>query len=186
MNSFYTHKELESIGFKKFGSNVQISKKCSIYNAKNIEIGSNVRIDDFCILSGNITIGNYVHIAAFCGLFAGEKGIEINDFVGISSRTVIYANSDDYTNGYFTNPTIPLNFRNINSARVILEKHTIVGTGSTLLPGVILKEGTSIGAMSLVNKNTNEWTVNIGIPIKEYKKRKKINESIEKKLLNQL
>ena len=43
-----------------------ISKKVSIYSPQKISIGNNVRIDDFCILSGNITLGNYCRIAA-CG-----------------------------------------------------------------------------------------------------------------------
>lgn len=72
MSSFYSTDELSKIGFKHIGNNVLLSKKTSIYGVENISIGDNTRIDDFCILSGNITIGNYVHIAAFCSLFAGN------------------------------------------------------------------------------------------------------------------
>ena len=54
MNSFYTENELKQIGFKRIGENVLISRKASIYQPELIEIGNNVRIDDFCILSGNI------------------------------------------------------------------------------------------------------------------------------------
>lgn len=52
MNSFYTEAELKELGLKSFGKSVLLSKKVSIYGAKNISIGNNVRIDDFCILSG--------------------------------------------------------------------------------------------------------------------------------------
>lgn len=34
-------------------------------------IGSNVRIDDFCILSGRLEFGSYVHIAAYSALYGG-------------------------------------------------------------------------------------------------------------------
>ena len=51
MNSFYSKEELKEIGFKKYGENVLISRKTSIYNPEKIIIGNNVRIDDFCILS---------------------------------------------------------------------------------------------------------------------------------------
>lgn len=54
--SFYTHDELAEIGFKSCGKNVLISRKASIYSPAKIEIGDNVRIDDFCILSGVIFI----------------------------------------------------------------------------------------------------------------------------------
>jgi len=47
---FYSREELEKIGFKSIGENVLISDKTSIYNPQNIEIGSNVRIDDTFIL----------------------------------------------------------------------------------------------------------------------------------------
>jgi dTDP-4-amino-4,6-dideoxy-D-glucose acyltransferase len=55
---FYTEIELKQIGFKSIGENVLISKKCSIYGEQNISIGNRVRIDDYCILVGNITIGD--------------------------------------------------------------------------------------------------------------------------------
>ena len=64
MTSFYSEEELKSLGLKHYGKNVLISRKCSIYSAESISIGNHVRIDDFCILSGEITIGDYCHISA--------------------------------------------------------------------------------------------------------------------------
>jgi galactoside O-acetyltransferase len=63
-SNFYDESELKELGLKSFGRNVLISRKCSIYGGENMAFGNNVRIDDFCILSGEITIGNYCHIAA--------------------------------------------------------------------------------------------------------------------------
>ena len=80
MSSFYSQEELRELGLKRYGENVLISRKSSIYQADKISIGSNVRIDDFCILSGEIEIGNYVHIAAYTSLFAGDAGIRMEDF----------------------------------------------------------------------------------------------------------
>lgn len=60
---FLTEEELNQKGFKSFGKNVLISDKASIYGANNISIGNDVRIDDFCTLSGNITLKNNIHIA---------------------------------------------------------------------------------------------------------------------------
>lgn len=84
-----------------------ISRKASIYGENNISIGDNVRIDDFCILSGNITIGNNVHISAYTGLFVGNMGIKIEDFVALSVRCVVFGESDDYSGSAMTNPMIP-------------------------------------------------------------------------------
>lgn len=74
MNSFYSQEELKKIGFLSVGKNVLISKKASIYNPGVISVGNNVRIDDFCILSGKVTIGSYSHIAAYTALYGGEVG----------------------------------------------------------------------------------------------------------------
>lgn len=76
MNNFYSIKELKELGFKDIGDNVLISRKASIYSPENIKLGNHVRIDDFTILSGNIIIGNYVHISAYVALY-GRFGIEI-------------------------------------------------------------------------------------------------------------
>jgi galactoside O-acetyltransferase len=47
-SSFYTPEELKKLKFKAIGKDVLISRCARIYDMKSIEIGSNVRIDDFC------------------------------------------------------------------------------------------------------------------------------------------
>lgn len=171
MSSFYSDEELKKIGFKSVGKNVLLSRKTSIYNPSNVSIGDNVRIDDFCIISGNIVFHNYVHIAAGCYLFGGNHGIEFHDFTGLSSRSAIYAESDDYSGLALSNPTIPIKYRKISGGKVVFEKHALVGTGSTILPGVVLHEGASVGSMSLVTKSLDPWGIYIGIPCKRIKDR---------------
>lgn len=173
MNSFYSDEELQKIGFKEIGQNVLISRKASIYSPEKMVIGSHVRIDDFCILSGHIELKDYVHIAAYVALFGANVGIYIDSFVGISSRSAIYAATDDYSGTALTNPTIPDIFRNIIEKSVQIEKHAIIGTGSTILPGVTLHEGVSVGAMSLISKNLEPWSIYVGIPAKKIKDREK-------------
>lgn len=182
MNSFYNREELKNIGFKSIGQNVLLSKKTSIYSPEKISIGNNVRIDDFCILSGDITLGDYIHIAAYCALF-GSSGIELKDFSALSSRVTIYSSSDDYTGICLTNPTVPLKYKKLIEGKVTLEKHVIVGASSVILPNVTLNEGSSIGAMTLVTKNTREWTINVGIPAKEIKERKRDLLKLEQEFL---
>ena len=173
MASFYSEEELKEIGFKQFGKNVLISKKASIYGAGDISLGSNVRVDDFCVLSGKIDIGSYVHISVYAGLFGGDAGIVIGDFCAVSSKVMVYAVNDDYTGIGLTNPMVPMEYRNVTEEQVILNDHCIVGSGCTVLPGVILGEGVSVGAMSLVNKSLDEWGIYVGIPAKKIKDRSK-------------
>jgi dTDP-4-amino-4,6-dideoxy-D-glucose acyltransferase len=165
-SSFFTHGELEELGFKSFGANAQVSRFARIYNAAAISIGNNVRIDDFCILSGGsgIELGNYVHIAAYCALY-GRHGLIVRDFCGISARTTIYTDSDDYSGFSLTGPTVPEKYRTrMQSGRVVVEKHGIIGVGTTVMPGVVVGEGTAIGAHSFVIESCEPWSIYAGIP----------------------
>jgi galactoside O-acetyltransferase len=165
--------ELENVGFKSFGANVYISDKASIYNAQNIEIGNNVRIDDFCILSagaGGISLGNYIHIAAYSSLI-GAGRIKLQDFCNISSRVSIYSSSDDYSGDTMTNPMVPDSLKAVQHAPVTIGEHVIVGCGSVILPGVTLNTGVAIGALSLVNKDCSEFSIYAGTPIRHVKDR---------------
>ena len=171
MNSFYSPEELKTLGLRAYGENVLISRKCSIYGAEHISIGSNVRIDDFCVLSGKILLGNYVHIAAACLLYGGSAGICFGNYTTISSRGAVYAISDDYSGEHMTNPLLPSEYRSVVSEAVTIAQHCIIGSGCTVLPGVTLAEGCSVGSMSLVNRSTEPWGMYVGIPARRIKDR---------------
>jgi acetyltransferase-like isoleucine patch superfamily enzyme len=184
-NCFCTKDELKEIGFKKIGKNVLISRKASIYGASNISIGSNVRIDDFCILTGKIEIGNYVHIAPYTALTGGTSGVFISDFANLSRKIEVFAVSDDFTEGTLTNPMVPDKYKNMKNAPVFIRKHVLIGPGSVVLPGVELGEGTVIGAMSFVNKSTDAWKIYAGIPAKPIKGRKKSLLRLEREFMKE-
>lgn len=160
--AFLTQKELESMGFKYLGRDVLISEKASIYNASLIEIGDFSRIDDFCCVSGNVKIGRNVHIALGCNVAGGEPGIQFHDFSGLAYACNVFAQSDDYSGETLTNPTVPARFKKEIKKRVEIGRHCIVGAASIIFPGVELAEGTAVGAMSLVNKSTEAWSIYAG------------------------
>lgn len=185
MTSYYTEQELAQIGLKTYGNNVLISRKASIYGAENIAIGDSVRIDDFVIISGNVQIGSYVHIAAYSAIYAGKYQIVLKDFVTISSRNVIYAESDDYSGASLSNPLIKGRYRTTYGNDVVFEKHVLLGTNCTVLPGVNLGEGVSVGAMSLVKEDLRSWGVYVGIPAKRIKDRNKEILELEQDFLKE-
>lgn len=186
MTSFMSKEELAEIGFKSIGDNVLLSRNAKVYGAEHITIGNNVRIDDFCILSRKVDIGNNVHIAAYSAMYGGEAGIQIDDFANISSRVCVYALSDDFSGRTMTNPMIPNKYKEIFNNSVRIGKHVIIGTGSTVLPGVILNDGCVVGAMSLVKKDVAEWTMVAGIPAKRIKDRERGLLLLEKKFLEEI
>lgn len=170
--AFLSDKALGALGFKHLGANVKISDKASIYNPEFMEIGDDSRIDDFCVISGRVTIGRNVHIAVFCNVGGGEAGVTLEDFSGLAYGCHVFSQSDDYSGRTLTNPTIPAKFKYEKKAPVYIRRHSIVGVSSVIFPGVTLAEGTSVGAMSLVTKSTEAWSVYFGIPAKRLKARK--------------
>ena len=181
--AFIPEEQLANFGFIKLGKNVLISDKASIYNADRIEIGDNSRIDDFCVISGKVSIGRNVHIAVFCNVAGGTEGIVFEDFSGLASGCHVFTQSDDYTGRTLTNPTVPAKFKSVTKKAVRISRHVIVGTGSLIFPGVTLTEGTSVGALSLVNKSTQPWSVYFGIPAKRIKARSQELLNLEKQYL---
>jgi len=181
MNSFLSEEELKKLGIKKYGKNVLISRKASIYSPENIELGNNVRIDDFCILSGKIKIGNYVHISAYTALY-GRYGIEIDDFCGCSPRTILFSATDDFSGEYMISPMVPEEYCNIIGGKIKLCKFVQIGANSIVMPNVVIKEGTAVGASSLVKSDLEEWGIYAGIPIRKIKDRKKNILNLVKRL----
>ena len=171
MTTFMTREELESVGFLSLGCDVSISRLAAIHYPERIAVGDHVRIDDFCYLSGLITIGNHVHLGSGVVVSAGNTGVVMDDYSGLSPKVIVIAESDDYTGETMTNSTVPLQYRSLVTGRVHIGRHVIVGAGSVVLPGVTISEGSSVGAMSLINKDTEPWAIYIGVPARALKKR---------------
>jgi acetyltransferase-like isoleucine patch superfamily enzyme len=187
MNSgYYTAAELKKAGFKSLGDDVLIAKSCTIVGQENISIGSHVRIDGYCSLiaagKGNLQLGSYIHIGSYSFLSAAD-GIVLNDFSGLSQGVRIYSRTDDYSGQHLTNPTIPETYRGIYKGKVVLGRHVIIGAGTVILPNVSIGEGVSVGALSLVTKDLEEWTVYFGSPVKRLKTRSRNLLELEKQFL---
>lgn len=179
---------IAKMGFSAIGENVRISDRASFYNCPNIKIGNNVRIDDFCVISagvGGIQINDYVHVAVYSSLI-GAGAITLSNYCNISSRVSIYSSSDDYSGATMTNPMVPAEFTGVMEAGVFIGRHVIVGSGSVILPGVILEEGVAVGALSLINRNCEAFGVYAGNPARRLKERKRDLLDLEKKFLESM
>lgn len=178
-DAFWSLDELRSFGFASFGEDVQISKHALIYQPHLISIGNNVRIDDFAKLNGKITIGSNIHIASFVCLM-GSYGITLKDYAQVSLRATLLSATDDFSGEFLVGPQIPSQYRKISGGEIVLEKHALVGAGSMIFPGVTLREGTAVGAMSLVMRSTKKWTVYFGNPAVAVKERSRNMLELEK------
>lgn len=171
--SFYTEHELSQLGLRSYGENVRISRYAQIYSPERISIGNNVRIDDFCILSGNITLGSHIHIAAYCALYGAEFGILMEDYTGLSARATIYAAIDDFSGDYLVGPVHDINCINVIGGNVKICNYAQIGVGSIIFPSVTICEGAILGAMSMTKKTLDAWCIYAGIPARRIKNRSK-------------
>jgi acetyltransferase-like isoleucine patch superfamily enzyme len=185
MDSFYKEHELKDLNFKYVGKNVKISKKAIFYNYDQIEIGDHSRIDDLCMVSGNVKIGKFVHIAPGARISGSKAGAILHDFSGVSYNSTLIANTDDYSGEFLTNPCIPMKYKRYIAAPLILEKHALIASHCLLVPGVTVREGTAIGAMSLVLKSTEPWSIYFGVPAKRVKDRKRNMADLEVQFLEE-
>lgn len=169
-SSFYSEEELKDIGFKSYGSNLKISRFARFYSPQNISIGNNVRIDDFCILSGNITIGSNIHISAYVALY-GAEGIVFEDFTGISSRSTIYSAMDDFSGNFLIGPIHPDECTHVTGGKVTIKSYAQIGANTLVFPNLIIGEGCVVGACSMVRKDLEPWGIYYGIPVQRVKDR---------------
>jgi galactoside O-acetyltransferase len=178
----YSVEELSAMGFASLGREVKLHRSAIIINPGGIALGNNCRIDCHCVLScgsQGICIGSCTHIAAGSYLFGGGGSITMEDFSALSSRVAIYTASDDFTEGFMTNPTVPDEFKKLTVGPVTLRKHAIVGAGSVILPGVELGVGSAIGALTCIRKSVPDFHIMVGNPARPVGERKRLLLELE-------
>lgn len=155
--------------FGSVGEGVLVDRSVRVVNGKNITIGAHTRIDvDTVLVAGHpIEIGKYIHISFACHFSAAGAPIILEDFASVASRVSIYTATDDFREGYLTNPQVPFEMRNVRTGSVVFRKHAVIGCGGTILPDVELGYGASVGAMSLVSRSVPSGMVYAGIPARQ-------------------
>jgi 3-oxoacyl-[acyl-carrier protein] reductase len=183
MSNWLTIEELKRKGITVYGKNILISAFVNIYNPTNLFLHDNIRIDDFTTISckGKVEIFNHVHIGSHC-MISSSTNIIFGNYTGISSGVKLFGGCDDFSGDFLTNPTIPKEYLNVQTGDIILEDHVLIGASSIVLPDVILREGTSVGALSIVKKTTEPWKIYVGCPIKILKDRNKNCLKLQKDL----
>jgi acetyltransferase-like isoleucine patch superfamily enzyme len=156
-----------------------------IIGLENIEFGENIIIDDFVFIYAKkkIKIGNNVHIASFTSISGGEE-FTMGDFSALSSGVRIFTGTDDFKEWGFGNSTVEEEYRNTLRSPVRIENFCVIGANSVVLPGVVVAEGATVGAGSVVTKNLNPWGVHIGNKRIAERNKQGVLESYRKFLLS--
>ena len=69
---------------------------------------------------------------------------------------------------------LPLEQRNVVRGKVVIEKDAFLGTNVVVHPNVKIGEGAIIGSNSLVLKDVESWSINIGSPCKKVGERPRV------------
>lgn len=170
---YLTSSQIASMGFKSVGNNVSISCDARIYDCSTIELADNIRVDDFCLLSGRLKIGSYTHLAPYTMLAGGKPGIIVGRYVTFAYGVKVFSESDDYSGSSAVGSLVSDEFKNVSRVQTSIGQFCILGANSVVMPGCNLQEGVALGACSLVNKPLNAWHIYIGQPAIPLKPRSK-------------
>jgi len=185
-HGYYDEYELRDFGFKSIGENVRIAKNCTIIGLKNIEIGSNVRVDGSVTIiaseSKRFVIESYVHIGTYSHI-CGSAGFLMRDFSALSVGVRVFTRSDDFTGSHLTNPTVPAKYKNVTDGEITIGRHAIIGSNSVILPSVNIGDGCAVGALACVHSSLEPWGVYFGSPARRIGNRSDKLLSLETELL---
>ena len=164
---------LTNINKLKFmGEHVNIHEWAKLIKEEVIQIGEGTQIDDFVLIYGGlgIVLGRYNHVCSFVSIVGGGELIT-GDYVGMAAGCRIMTGAHRHENGTRMVSTVPSEQQDILIGKVVLEKDVFLGTNSVVLPNVTIGEGAMIGAGSVVNRDVEPWTINIGVPVRTIGKR---------------
>ncbi|MFZ2448249.1 MAG: acyltransferase [Syntrophobacteraceae bacterium] len=157
------------------GQDVFISSGVQIRRPHLVSVGNHVAIDYGVYITVAAEINDYVHIAPYVTIIGGTDGLlRMGHFAGMAAGCRIICASDEHLGEGLVGPTIPAGYKdNLIIAPVIFENFATIGTNVVVLPGVTLAEGSVVGACSLINRNTEPWTIYSGTPARAVKSRRK-------------
>ena len=168
-------------GDTEIGVNNMIKPHNHIINCKigknNIIINSNLiknsKIGDEC------QIGPFAHIRPGCNL---KNGVKIGDYVelkkadiNVGTKVPHLAYVGDAEIGRKTNigaGTIFANYDGVNKNKTIVGNSVFIGSNSTLVAPLTIRDNGKTGAGSVVTKDVEENTTVLGVPAREYVKKK--------------
>jgi acetyltransferase-like isoleucine patch superfamily enzyme len=167
------------------GSGVVFGQNVVLRHPHKIQIGSNVVVDDNCLLDAKgsdnrgIRIGNGVFIGRNTILSCKDGDIELGDGANLgfncevfsASRVTIGRRVLMAAYGYviggdhdFSNPSLPVLDQERRSAGVTIGDGVWMGAGAKILDGVVIGEHAVIGAGAVVRENIPPSSIAVGIP----------------------
>lgn len=155
---FYSPEELLALGCTSVGRKVQVSRLARFYAFRG-PIGDHVRVDDFCILKGEVHVGSFVHIGAYCHISGVGGKVTIGDLSTTAAYVAIYTASDDYSSPLLTNSLIPADLKQGITGNVVIREGVVIGAHSVVLPNTVVEDYATVGALCIANTHFESGSV---------------------------
>jgi acetyltransferase-like isoleucine patch superfamily enzyme len=164
------------------GSSCLIEEDVRFQVPKRIFLGDRVFVGQYSYLDGGtsfLRLSNDVHLARFCTLRAGERGITVRDGAGINMRSFLDGNGGVEVgpdallspgvqvisgNHIFDDSEVPIKYQGTAYGKVTIGEDCWLGTNVIVLPGVTIGRGAVVGASAVVTKDIPEYSIALGIP----------------------
>lgn len=148
------------------GSDVVIHRSAEFTRPELCMIGSHVAIDSGFYCTTALHVGSYVHISPHVAVIGGAKtALYVGDFCFISVGSKLVCGSETFRGAGLVGPFIPEEFKDDQIlAPITLKRFSGTLANSVVLPGVVLAEGSVLGANSLLKFSTEPWTIYAGNP----------------------
>lgn len=160
---------------KKMHKEPFIDRDCKIHNAKlgdytevgmfnfleNVSLGDFSYTGQFCFLQ-NTEIGKFCNVAAMVRIGPTNHPIERPTLHHFTYRRVMFGLAD----------TDDMEFFAKRDSRITYIGHdTWIGHGAIIMPGVKIGNGAVVGSGAVVTKDVEAYSIVVGVPAKEIKKR---------------
>ncbi len=148
---------------KHIEANVLIDQNVFFAYPKGIELKEFSYIDKSVkIMSKSALVGRRVHIAPRV-FISGGGDFEIEDYACIATNSNIITSTEVLKDGArCSGPMVSPEQRNVLRGKVLIKKDAFIGANATILPGVIIENGSVIAAGVTISKNTEQWGIYIG------------------------
>ena len=158
----------------KQGQDVVIDSMTRFTRPELVCIGNHVAIDWGFYCTTALTIGDYVHISPHVAVIGGAgTALTIEDFCFVSVGARMVCASEEFNGAGLVGPIIPDEFKDNQIIRpIVLRRFSGVCANSVVLPGVVMAEGSVLGANSLLKESTEPWTIYAGSPARPIKSRR--------------
>jgi len=157
------------------GENVFIGPSTIFTCPERVHLDDRVRIDPFCLITTGLETGSNIQICSHVVLSGGRNHtIYMDNWTFIGYHSMLFCGSEDYSGD--AGPVNDFWGRNkVYHGDIKFEEYSGVASGVTIMPGIILPMGCTIGAHSFVYKNDilEPWSVLFGNPLRLHKRRNK-------------